>query len=204
MEQQSTSTISLEQKNHIRYMYQDIFKPPRNINTSNPLLRDTIDQRDYETYQKIRNIYQSIGRFYEYLFAYLCNFTRPTKSLCTTCKSQKSNKLRKFCETCNKNSFDLINTEENIFIEVKSAFATDNYNARDSKFHHLGKYKQFHPESQIYYICLHDHRNSTGCNYTHLLGFRIITGDEAWKFFCRIANINKDELINFLREIITY
>ena len=115
MEGRSTPTLSSEQKSHIRYMYQNIVKPPRITNMSNPILRDVIDPRDYQTYQKVRNLYQSIGRFYEMLFEYLCNFKRPTKSLCNTCKSQRSNKLRNFCETCHKNSFDLI-TQKKTFI----------------------------------------------------------------------------------------
>ena len=47
-----------------------------------------------------------MGHFYEKLFCYLCNFTHRIKG------------------------FDLINEEEQIFIELKTNFLSDNYNAR--------------------------------------------------------------------------
>ena len=75
-----------------------------------------------------------VGQFYEQIFCYLCNFIHPRKG------------------------FDLVN-EQQIFIEVKTNFLSDNHNARNSKFHYLGKYKTNNPNAKVYYICL----TSTSC-----------------------------------------
>ena len=34
------------------------------------------------------------------------------------------------------------------------------------------------------------------------MGFRIITGYRAWKYFCSFLNINPNELIYFIRDLI--
>ena len=49
-----------------------------------------------------------MGYFYEQLFCYLCNFTHP------------------------KTSFDLVN-EDQIFIELKTDWSTDNHNGNESR-----------------------------------------------------------------------
>ena len=39
-----------------------------------------------------------------------------------------------------KAGFDLVNEEDQIFIKLKSNWKTDNYNSKESKFHHIRKY----------------------------------------------------------------
>ena len=195
--------LSIQQKQDIEYLFKNYVTPPKCFNqTNNIILNEVFQSQDYISYIKVRNLFQKIGYFYEHLFAYLCNLRKPIKQLCSTCKIQRSNKLRKLCETCNRNSFDLINEEEHVYIELKSSFQTDNHNSKDSKFHHLGEFKSLHPEAQVYYICLNDNRAVGSTNYTHRLGFEIITGIEAWQFFCKRANIDKGELIEILRELL--
>ena len=82
-----------------------------------------------------------MGYFYEKLFCYLCNFAHP------------------------KTGFDLVNEEDQIFIELKSNWKTDNHNSKESKFHHLGKYKTKNSDAEIFYICLNDKRK-INVNYT--------------------------------------
>ena len=179
-------TLTTEQKQHIKDLYKQILLPSKTLNPpDNILLKNLISSDDYSRYQKVRNIYQQSGYFYERLFAYLCNFQKPNKTLCHSCSLQKSNKNQNLCETCNKNHFDLIDNEDQIYIELKSNFNTDNHNARDSKFHHLGKYKQNHPDATVIYACINDNRKrNNNVYYTHHLGFIIMTGDKTWDYFC--------------------
>ena len=39
--------------------------------------------------------------------------------------------------------------------------------------------------------------------YIHHFGFQIITGTKAWEFFCSWGNIDVDELINFIRSLVS-
>ena len=87
-----------------------------------------------------------MGYFYEQLFCYLCNFIHP------------------------KTGFDLINEKEQIFIELKTDWNTDNHNSKESKFHLLSKYKRNNPNAKVYYICLNDKRK-INVNYAHHFGF---------------------------------
>ena len=95
-----------------------------------------------------------MSQFYKQLFCYLCNFKHPRKG------------------------FDLLNKQEQIFIELKTNFLSNNHNARNSKFHHLEKYKTNNLNANVYYICLND-KCQLHVNYMHHFGFQIMTGTEA-------------------------
>ena len=73
-----------------------------------------------------------------------------------------------------KTGFDLINEEEQIFIELKTDWNTDNHNSKHSKFHLMGKYKTNNPNANVYYICLND-KCKVHVDYLHHFGFQIIT-----------------------------
>ena len=118
-----------------------------------------------------------MSRFYEQLFCYLCNF-----------KHQET-------------GFNLVNKKEDIFIDLKTNFLLDNYNAKHNKFRCFRKYKTMNSEAKKFYICLND-RHKTNVEYTHNFGFKIITGMKAWQFFCKHAGINREDLINFLRALV--
>ena len=78
-----------------------------------------------------------MSSFYEKLFCYLCNF-----------KHQET-------------GFILVNEKEDIFIDLKTIFLLDNFNAKHNKFHHFKKYKTNNPETKIFYICLNDKRKKS-------------------------------------------
>ena len=129
-------------------------------------------------FKKMVALRSKLGRFYEAMFSYLCDFTY------------------------NKIGFDLINYEKNTYIELKTNYNTDNYDARISKFQKLVKHKINNPTHEVIYACLNDSRVSHGVDYIHSDGFRIITGYKTWIYFCNFCNINPTELILFLRELI--
>ena len=115
-----------------------------------------------------------MSRFYEKLFCYLGNF-----------KHQET-------------GFNLVNEKEDIFVELKTNFLSDN--AEHNKFHHFKKYKTNNPDAKIYYICLNDKRKKCRI-YTSLWLPKIITGKKLGSF-CKCADINVNELINFLRALV--
>ena len=129
-----------------------------------------------------------MGYFYEQLLCYLCNFIHP------------------------ETGFDLVNEKEQIFIELKTDWNTDNYNAKESKFRFLSKYKRNNLNTKVYYICLNDKRKinvdsrqqeqTLSIDYTHHFGFQIITGMKAWEFFCQRAGIETINLINYLKVLV--
>ena len=102
---------------------------------------------------------------------------------------------------CDK-GFDLIKKENDVYFELKTNGASDNYDSRISKFQKLVKHKTNNPTHEVIYACLNDNRVGDGVDYSHTNGFRIITGYKAWKYFCSFSNINPDELILFLRELV--
>ena len=163
---QKMSRLFSEQKRDITNIYNSIFNKP--LNLSSHIITNDVILNGKEVTNTAMVLKMKMGRFYEKLFCYLCNF----------------NHLKK--------GFDLINEQEQIFIEIKANFLSDNYNARHSKFHLLGKYKTNNPTAKVYYICLTDKRQ-THVHYTHHFGFQIITGTKAWQFF---------DLINFIRMLI--
>ena len=55
-----------------------------------------------------------------------------------------------------KTGFDLVNDEDQIFIELKADRSTDNHNGKESKFRFLGKYKRNNLNAKVYYFCLND------------------------------------------------
>ena len=65
-----------------------------------------------------------------------------------------------------KTSFNLVNEEDRIFIELKTDWSTDNHNGKENKFHLLRKYKTNIPNAKVYYICLND-KCQLHVNYTH-------------------------------------
>ena len=133
---------------------------------------------DMTQYKKVVAFRSKLGRFYEALFAYLCNFSHPSKG------------------------FDLVDYKNNIYIELKSNWSTDNYDSKNSKFQKLVKHKAVNPTCEVIYACLNDNRRGANCDYMHEDNFRIIIGYKTWKYLCSFKNINVDELINFLRELV--
>ena len=112
---ESGKSLSETQKQDIQDLFNKTFsKPPINPQSNDIILKEVFKQEDYKKYSTIKNIQQKLGLFYESLFCYLSDFQKPNKKRCDTCKIQKSNHLRHFCETCNRSSFDLINEEEQI------------------------------------------------------------------------------------------
>ena len=73
-----------------------------------------------------------MGYFYEQLFSYLCNFTHP------------------------KTDFDLVKKEDQIFIELKTDWSTENHNEKESKFRLFQKYETNSPNAKVCYICLNE------------------------------------------------
>ena len=129
--------LTSKQKEYITYIYNKTITPPKSIDSSNLIIKSIQNSQHYNSYVLVSNLLQKIGFFYEELFAYLCNLTRPSKTLCDLCTVQKSNHLRNFCNLCNRRSFDLIDT--NTFIELKSSFQTVIFD-RTSYVNHLGKF----------------------------------------------------------------
>ena len=120
--------ISSKQKQDIINIFNSIFNTP--LNSSPHIIKDDIILNGIEVINTKTLLKMKMGKFYEQLFCYLCNFEHPKKG------------------------FDLVNKEEQIFIELKTSFSTDNHNSKHSKFHLLGKHKANNPTAKVYYICL--------------------------------------------------
>ena len=167
--------ISSKQKQDITDIFNSIFNTP--LNQSPHIITDDIILNGIKVINAKTLLKMKMGKFYEELFCYLCNFEHPKKG------------------------FDLVNKKEQIFIELKTSFSTDNHNSKHSKFHLLGKYKASNPTAKVCYICLNDKR-AISVNYTHHFGSQIITGTKAWEFFCECYNVDMNNLINFLRALV--
>ena len=128
----SQSLLSPKQKQDITDIFLSIYKQP--LNKSFHLITNDIILNGMEVINTETVLKMKMGQFYEQLFCYLCNFIHPRKEL------------------------DLVNEQEQIFIELKTNFLLDNHNARNSKFHHLGKHKTNNPNAKAYCICLNDKR----------------------------------------------
>ena len=169
-------TLSDNQKKKITKIFNNIFQKQ---STEKYCKNDVIlNGYNITEYLKYLNLKMKLGFFYEQLFCYLGNFYKPRKGYDLRCDDRK------------------------IIIEIKTSFKTDNHNSKDSKFHHLGKFKLNNPDWEVIYMCLNDHRDQKGVDYIHYYNFRIISGDLAWKYFCNIANIDYRELINFIRNLV--
>lgn len=159
----------------ITVLFDEHFKYNISVNINKICNNDIVLKNiDLGNYYKIVNLRTQLGKFYEDLFSYLCNFTRPSKN------------------------FDLVCEKRKIYIELKSNWNTDTCNARHEKFRMLTEFKINNPDCQVIYICLNDNRpnNLDGVDYIFKKNlFRIITGDKAWKYLCDIAGIQKEKLI---------
>ena len=167
--------LTLKQKQDITDIFNRIFNKPLNksyYTIKNDIILDGIEFSNIKEELKIK-----MGLFDQQLFCYLCNFTHP------------------------ETGFDLINEKEQIFIKLKTDWSTDNYNAKESKFCLLNKYKRNNSNAKVYYICLNDKRK-VYVNYLHHFGFQIITGVKAWEFFCQRAGIDAIDLINYLKALV--
>ena len=98
-------------------------------------------------YKRIDALRSKMGRFYEALFAHLCDFTH------------------------NKVGFDLIKKEKYIYIELKTNFNTDNYDSKNSKFQKLTEHRTKNPDHEVIYACLNDNRVDGSVDYFHTNGF---------------------------------
>ena len=153
-----------------------IFNEHNNICNNDVVLKNI----DLGNYYKIVNLRTQLGKFYEDLFCYLCNFTRPLKG------------------------FDLVCVNRKMYIELKSNWNSDSCNARHEKFRLLTEFKINNPDCQVMYICLNDNRPNylEGVDYIYEKNlFRIIQGDKAWKYLCDITGIQKEELISVIRKL---
>ena len=179
-----TTFLSDIQKTNIEQIFLNTFKSPQKTHMSpDAVLTPLFNQLPIEVnnYLKMVKLSTNMGRFYENLFCYLCDFQKPKKD------------------------FDLIDTKENIYIELKSKYSTDNHNSKDSKFHHLGKFQTQNPNFEVIYMCLNDNRclKTRNVNYKHIYGHRIITGTKAWEYLLKRANnLNKQDLIKFIQHLI--
>ena len=197
MKKQKTGNreLTLKQKQDIFNIFYHIFDRPLNksyYTIKNDIILDGIKFSNIKEELKIK-----MGIFYKQLFCYLCNFTH----LKTGC-----------CKAFPLETFDLINEKEQIFIKLKTDWSTDNYNAKESKFCFLSKYKRNNSNAKVYYICLNDKRKinvdshqqkqTLSCDYTHHFGFQIITGTKAWEFFCQCAGIDAIDLIDYLKALV--
>ena len=169
------SPLSQKQKQDITDIFNYIFDKP--LNKLSHTIRNDLILNGIEVTNNKTELKMKMGYLYEELFCYLCNFIHP------------------------KTGFDLINEEEQIFIELKTDWNTDNYNAKESKFRLLSNYKRNNPKAKIYYICLNDKRK-VQVDYAHHFGFQIITGMKAWEFFCQRTDIDAIDLIDYLKALV--
>ena len=167
--------LTLKQKQDITDIFNYIFDKP--LNTSTHIIRNDLILNGIEITNNKTELKMKMGYFYEQLFCYLCNFTHP------------------------KTGIDLIDEKEQIFIELKTDWNTDNHNSKESKFRLLSKYKRNNSNAKVYYICLNDKRK-VHVDYTHHFGFQIITGKQAWEFFCQRAGIDAIDLIDYLKALV--
>ena len=124
--------LTLKQKQDITDIFNYIFDKP--LNKLSHTIRNDLILNGIEVTNNKTELKTKMGYFYEQLFCYLCNFIHP------------------------ETGFDLVNEKEQIFIELKTDWNTDNYNAKESKFRLLSKYKRNNPNAKVYYICLNDKR----------------------------------------------
>ena len=57
------------------------------------------------------------------------------------------------------------------------------------------------PDANIYYMCLNDYRSVNGF-YEEVKFFTIITGLKSWDVFCDFANVKRNNLISFIKELV--
>jgi len=167
--------LSNDQKETIRSIYNSIFfKKFDKYKCTNDIILEGLDITEYQKHVYLK---MKLGTFYEKLFAYLCNLSQPQKG------------------------FDLINKENNLYIELKTNYKTDNKNSKESKFNYFKTFKQYNQKADIYYMCLNDYRSINGV-YERREFFTIVTGLKCWDIFCNIANINRNNLISFVKELV--
>ena len=70
--------------------------------------------------------------------------------------------MKNYCYLCNfkhqETGFNLVNEKEDIFIDLKTNFLSDNYNAKYNKFRFFKKYKTNNSDAKIFFICLNEKR----------------------------------------------
>ncbi len=165
----------------IKIIFNDIFK--KNINNEERFCQndDLLEGINITQYLKYLDLKMRMGKFYEKLFCYLCDFYHPQKG------------------------FDLVCDKRKIAIELKTSVRSDNFDSKNNKFRKLNTFKKNNPDWNVFYICLNDIAlNREGCDYKHEMGFRFISGYKAWRYFCNLnnANINVEELKEFLRNLV--
>ena len=148
--------LTNDQKEKIRSIYNAIFfKKIDKFKCTNDIILEGLDITEYQKHVFLK---MKLGTFYERLFAYLCNLSQPQKR------------------------FDLINEENNLYIELKTSYKTDNKNSKESKFNYFKTFKQQHNQNaNIYYMCLNDYRSINGvyekkrifhnCYWVKVLGY---------------------------------
>ena len=124
--------LSEEQKRDITGIFNSIFIKP--LNQSPHIITRDIILNGIEVINTEMVLKTKMSRFYEQLFCYLCNF-----------KHQET-------------GFNLVNEKEDIFVDLKTNFLSDNFNAKHNKFHHFKKYITNNSNAKIFYICLNDKR----------------------------------------------
>ena len=175
MDEKYCPSVTQKQKQDITDIFNYTFDKP--LNKLSHTIRNDLILNGIEVINNTTELKTKMGYFYEQLFCYLCNFTHP------------------------ETGFDLINEKEQIFIELKTDWNTDNHSSKESKFHFLSKYKRNNSNAKVYYICLNDKRK-INVDYTHHFGFQIITGRKAWEFFCQRVEIDTIDLINYLKALV--
>ena len=171
-------TLTEEQKKYILYLFNQYV----NIGNDQYFCKNDriLEGIEITEYKKFVQLKSKLGKFYEALFCYLCNFQKPRKG------------------------FDLINKETNTFIELKTNWKTDNYNSKNNKFYKLKQKKIDDPNAEVIYACLNDERmRGYGVDYNTQYDIRIITGDRAWNYFCDIAKVDCFELIKYIKYLVT-
>ena len=141
MDEKYCPSLSQKQKQDITDIFVHTFDKP--LNKSTHTIRNDLILNGIEVINNTTELKTKMGYFYEQLFCYLCNFTHP------------------------ETGFDLINEKEQIFIELKTDWNTDNHSSKESKFRFLSKYKRNNSNAKVYYICLNDKRKVNVMSIMH-------------------------------------
>ena len=166
-------SLSPEKKHEMTNIFNCIFNKP--LNKTTQTIKNNVILNGIEVSNTQTELKTKMDYFCKKLFCYLCKFKR--------------------LET----GFDLVNVEKQIFIEIKTEWNTDKIMQRKVNFVSL---KNTTTQTQNFSrICLNNKRK-INVEYTHHFDFHIITGTEAWQFFCQHAGINVNELIDFIREFV--
>ena len=137
MDRNETRPMTDIEKNNILF-YKKVSISNKKYICTNDYVLCGLDMTQYKKGVALRS---KIGRFYEALFANLCGFTH------------------------NKVGFDLINKENDVYVELKTNFNTDNYDSKNRKFQRLTEHKTKNLDHEVTYACLNDNRVGDGVDY---------------------------------------